>query len=202
MWLALDKRTRTPAFRVIPVLLPNTQMPEKGPLPDFLRRVTWVDFRGGLDDADALHRLVSGIKGIAPGPTVPSPGQPSPPLEADICPYLGLETFQEKDAEFFFGRAALTQRLSGNYCLINQSLSNLQKHGKQPLVQQVRSWPCPAYDLKGSVIKALFPDSLSVAGGKAAGTSLSCGDRSLRQWQIFSGTRWSAPGTATGRVTG
>ena len=82
-------------------------MPEKGPLPDFLRRVTWVDFRSGLDDADAFHRLVSGIKGIAPGPAVPSPDKPSPPPEADICPYLGLETFQEKDAEFFFGRAAL-----------------------------------------------------------------------------------------------
>jgi len=40
MRLALDKRTRNPTFRVIPVLLPNTQMPEKGPLPDFLRRVT------------------------------------------------------------------------------------------------------------------------------------------------------------------
>ena len=29
MRLALDKRTRNPAFRVIPVLLPNTQMPDK-----------------------------------------------------------------------------------------------------------------------------------------------------------------------------
>jgi hypothetical protein len=43
MRLALDKRTVNPAFRVIPVLLPNTQMPDKGPLPGFLRRVTWVD---------------------------------------------------------------------------------------------------------------------------------------------------------------
>jgi hypothetical protein len=111
MRLALDKRTRNPAFRVIPVLLPNTQMPEKGPLPDFLRRVTWVDFRSGLDDADAFHRLVSGIKGIAPGPPVSSPDNPPLPPDADICPYLGLETFQEKDAEFFFGRAALTQWL-------------------------------------------------------------------------------------------
>ena len=111
MRLALDKRTGNPAFRVIPVLLPNTQMPEKGPLPGFLRRVTWVDFRGGLDDADAFHHLVSGIKGIAPGPAVPTPDKPSLPPDADICPYLGLETFQEKDAEFFFGRAALTQWL-------------------------------------------------------------------------------------------
>jgi hypothetical protein len=111
MRLALDKRTRNPAFRVIPVLLPNAPMPEKGPLPDFLRRLTWVDFRSGLDDADALHCLVSGIKGIAPGPPVLSPDSPPPPSDADICPYLGLETFQEKDAAFFFGRAALTQWL-------------------------------------------------------------------------------------------
>jgi WD40 repeat protein len=111
MRLALDMRTRNSAFRVIPVLLPNTQMPEKGPLPDFLRRVTWVDFRSGLDDADTFHRLVSGIKGIAPGPAVLSPGKPSPLPDADICPYLGLETFQEKDVGFFFGRAALTQWL-------------------------------------------------------------------------------------------
>src|SRR4030095_9040111 len=113
MRLALDMRTRNSAFRVIPVLLPNTQMPENVPRPYFLRRVTWVDFRGGLDDADAFHRLVSGIKGIAPGPAVLSPGKPSPLPDADICPYLGLETFQEKDAEFFFGRAALTQWLGG-----------------------------------------------------------------------------------------
>jgi hypothetical protein len=111
MRLALDKRTRNPAFRVIPVLLPNAQMPEKGPLPDFLRRVTWVDFRVGLDDTEALHRLVSGIKGIAPGPAVPAPGKPDLPSAANICPYLGLEAFQEKDADFFFGRAALTQWL-------------------------------------------------------------------------------------------
>jgi hypothetical protein len=108
MRLALDKRTRTPTFRVIPVLLPNTEMPEKGPLPDFLRRVTWVDFRGSLDDPEALHRLVSGIKGMAPGPAALSP---APLPVADLCPYLGLETFQEKDAALFFGRAALTQWL-------------------------------------------------------------------------------------------
>jgi hypothetical protein len=53
--------------------------------------------------------IVSGIKGMAPGPAVPSPNKLSPPSDADICPPLGLETFQEKDAEFFFGRAALTQ---------------------------------------------------------------------------------------------
>ncbi|MBN1810434.1 MAG: hypothetical protein JXA14_01205 [Anaerolineae bacterium] len=34
----------------------------------FLSRLTWVDFRSGLDDADAFHRFVFGIRGVAPGP--------------------------------------------------------------------------------------------------------------------------------------
>jgi hypothetical protein len=74
-------------------------MPEKGPLPDFLRRVTWVDFRSDLDDADAFHRLVSGIKGIAPGPSVPSPDRMSLPPDADICPYLGLARIFHKKGQ-------------------------------------------------------------------------------------------------------
>jgi hypothetical protein len=29
---------------------------------------TWVEFRDSLDDADAFHRLVCGIRGVEPGP--------------------------------------------------------------------------------------------------------------------------------------
>ena len=109
MRLALDKRTRNPAFRVIPVLLPNTQMPDKGPLPGFLRRVTWVDFRGGLDDADAFHHLVSGIKGIAPGPAVPRLTNHLHLLMRTSVPILVSKPSRKRSAEFFFGRAALTR---------------------------------------------------------------------------------------------
>jgi len=105
MRVALNQRIRDPDFRVIPVLLPNAHMPERGRLPPFLARLTWVDFRAGLDDADAFHRLVCGIKGVAPGP----PEEVTPPEE--ICPFRGLAPFREEDAAFFFGREALTQWL-------------------------------------------------------------------------------------------
>ena len=65
---ALEDRVRDKSHRVIPVLLPGAPEPRERPLPRFLRRLTWVDFRNGLDDADAFHRLVSGIKGVEPGP--------------------------------------------------------------------------------------------------------------------------------------
>jgi hypothetical protein len=65
---ALEERVRDKSRRVIPVPLLGAQMPERGRLPRFLSRLTWVDFRGGLDDTDAFNRLVSGIKGVAPGP--------------------------------------------------------------------------------------------------------------------------------------
>jgi formylglycine-generating enzyme required for sulfatase activity len=65
---ALATRASDEDFRVIPVLLPGSFQPRKEELPRFLRRLTWVDFRAGLQDEDAFHRLLSGIRGIAPGP--------------------------------------------------------------------------------------------------------------------------------------
>ena len=67
MRAALDDRVRAADFRVIPVLLPRAEPSDLKTLPKFLRRLTWVDFRGGIDDAEALHRLVAGIKGVRPG---------------------------------------------------------------------------------------------------------------------------------------
>lgn len=67
MRAALDDRIRNGNFRVIPVLLPQAEPADDKQLPRFLRRLTWVDFRGGLEDADALRCLVAGIKGEQPG---------------------------------------------------------------------------------------------------------------------------------------
>jgi hypothetical protein len=64
---ALEERVRDKSRRVIPVLLPGAPDPREKPLPRFLRHLTWVDFRGGLDDEDAFRRLVAGIRGVAPG---------------------------------------------------------------------------------------------------------------------------------------
>ena len=60
---ALNRQTADPSFRVIPVLLPGAKDFNGD---DFLGLRTWVDFREGIDDAEAFHRLVSGIKGVAP----------------------------------------------------------------------------------------------------------------------------------------
>jgi tetratricopeptide (TPR) repeat protein len=67
MRAALDQRARNESFRVIRSLLPGAPQPSLTELPRFLKRLTWVDFRLGLDDAGALHSLVSGINGAPPG---------------------------------------------------------------------------------------------------------------------------------------
>lgn len=65
---ALDERVRDKSLRVIPVLLPGADPKDEKALPRFLRRLTWVDFRAGIDDGAAFRRLVAGIRGEAPGP--------------------------------------------------------------------------------------------------------------------------------------
>jgi tetratricopeptide (TPR) repeat protein len=64
---ALEMRAHDKTRRVIPVLLPGAPDSRDLKLPRFLSRLTWVDFRGGLDDKDALYRLYCGIQGIRPG---------------------------------------------------------------------------------------------------------------------------------------
>jgi hypothetical protein len=81
MRAALDERVRNKSFRVVPILLPGAEPKDKSTLPRFLRRLTWVDFRAGLGDQEAFHRLVAGIKGLPPGRqasslnSAPSPSQ-------------------------------------------------------------------------------------------------------------------------------
>jgi WD40 repeat protein len=104
--LALDRAAKDPDFRLFLVLLPGLPEPfESERLSPFLRLRTWVDFRGGLDDQRAFRSLLSAVQGLPLGPEVP--------IEArdDICPYRGLEAFDEEHAEFFFGRDGDVQRL-------------------------------------------------------------------------------------------
>jgi hypothetical protein len=79
MRVALDRRARdrTRSFRVIPVLLSGADPADPNILPRFLSRMTWVDFRGGLDDANAFNRLLAGICGVAPGADIGSSSVPS-----------------------------------------------------------------------------------------------------------------------------
>jgi formylglycine-generating enzyme required for sulfatase activity/energy-coupling factor transporter ATP-binding protein EcfA2 len=132
-------------FRVIPVLLPGAELPERGGLPPFLRRYAWVDFRPGLDDPHAFDRLVCGIKGIAPG-------EGERPAEEALCPYLGLRPFQEEHAPYFFGRGALTQWLvedlrDGNFLtIIGPSGSGKSSLARAGLVAALRQGALPGSD--------------------------------------------------------
>jgi signal transduction histidine kinase len=67
---ALDGRVHDESRRVIPVLLPGAQEPKRKVLPRFLKLLTWVEFESDLDDIEAFRRLLSGIRGEAPGPDV------------------------------------------------------------------------------------------------------------------------------------
>jgi WD40 repeat protein/energy-coupling factor transporter ATP-binding protein EcfA2 len=106
MRVALNLRTQDPDFSVIPVLLPGANMPERGKMPPFLSRLTWVDLRGGIEDEDAFARLVSGIRGVAPGDLADKCGE----IISGV-PYRGLEKFGPEDAPWFFGRESETQQL-------------------------------------------------------------------------------------------
>ena len=107
MRVAIDRRVRDSQrrFHVIPVLLPGATRAERSSLPTFLAATTWAEFHNSLDDPEAFHRLVCGIRGIEPGA---GPGQA---LYEGQCPYRGLRVFDVEDAPFFFGREALVEWL-------------------------------------------------------------------------------------------
>jgi hypothetical protein len=88
------------------VLLPAVPEPfDATSLPPFLSTRTWIDLRKGIEDSRGFQLLINVIKGVAPGPETPIEPR------ADICPYRGLQTFNEEHAEFFFGRNGDIQRL-------------------------------------------------------------------------------------------
>lgn len=64
---ALDDRVRDKSIRVIPVLLPGADPQDPKTLPRFLRRLSWVDYRNGVEDEEAFRLLIAGIFGQQPG---------------------------------------------------------------------------------------------------------------------------------------
>ena len=110
--LAHTRAAKDPSFRVFPVLLPGVPDPlDENTLPPFVKTRTWVDFRKGLDDPRAFHSLLCGIRGIAPRPKSVSISAADHGGAQDVCPYRGLQVFNEEDARFYFGREADVLRL-------------------------------------------------------------------------------------------
>lgn len=138
--IALDRSTKERKFRVFPVLLPGIVEPfDATTLSPFLSIRTWVDFRKGFEADRTFQDLIHAIKGIPFGPDLP--------LESsqDVCPYRGLQYFDESHAEFFFGRDADSQRLiekiktSKFLAVVGPSgsgKSSLVRAGLLPLIRQ------------------------------------------------------------------
>ncbi|HJU54174.1 MAG TPA: TIR domain-containing protein, partial [Pyrinomonadaceae bacterium] len=104
--LAVDRMAKDRAFRVFLVLLPGLPEPfDTSGLPPFLSTRTWVDLRKGIEDARSFQSLINAIKGLPLGPERPIEERD------DVCPYRGLQAFDEEHAELFFGREADIQRL-------------------------------------------------------------------------------------------
>ena len=91
-----------------PCLAAGGVAPGEEGLPRFLLRTTWVKFSRTLDEEEAFHNLVCGIRGIPPGM-----GRGKGIFEGE-CPYRGLEVFEENNARFFFGREAQVDWLLGH----------------------------------------------------------------------------------------
>lgn len=113
-------------FRVIPALLPGAD-PES--LPTFLKRMMWVDFRGGIDDELAFKKLSAAIRGEAVEESAFT-------LPEDQKPFVGQGSYSESKAQFFFGRNRETDDLielvSGN---AGSLLTGDSGVGKTSLVQ-------------------------------------------------------------------
>jgi tetratricopeptide (TPR) repeat protein len=109
MRAAIDLRVRDSGrrFRVIPVFLPGAEPAERSSLPRFLAATTWVEFRSSLDDKDAFHRLICGIRGISPGEG--PKGKTAPRLTHNL-PFRPNPAFTGRDAELKDLRKKLRRR--------------------------------------------------------------------------------------------
>jgi WD40 repeat protein/class 3 adenylate cyclase len=163
--LALDRAATDPRFRVFPVLLPGIPEPfDAHRLPPFLSTRTWVDFRGGYADERVVQRLINAVKGI------PLAGEEEPEARPGVCPYRGLQVFEEEHAEFFFGRDADVQRLiellkTGRFlAVLGPSGSGKSSLVRAGLVPAIRRGAFPGSDAWRVTVLKPGADPLTVLG--------------------------------------
>jgi tetratricopeptide (TPR) repeat protein len=130
---ALEDRVRDKARRLIPVLLPGAPDARSLKLPRFLRRLTWVDFRAGLGDEEALHNLYCGIRGLEPGPgrepgSAASGGLPS----GSYLPFPRNALFTGREADLQSLADNLLESTPAN-TVISQAVSGMGGIGKTQL---------------------------------------------------------------------
>ncbi len=139
---AIEERVQDKKRRVIPVLLPSAPDNKTLKLPRFLKRLTWVDLRAGINDEETLYRLECGIKGISPGKTskkesaVPSKDDAPPPVgDLPIGSYLPFPP-----NPLFEGRIEALKKLAesllnntGTSVVINQAIIGMGGLGKTQL---------------------------------------------------------------------
>ena len=137
--VAIDRRGREEAFRVIPVLLPGAERPRRGNVAhlEFLINASWVEFRRSIDDDSAFRSLKWGITGEKPD--APERGR-----YQGLCPYRGLEVFRAEDSRFFFGRDDL----------IDWLVSDLRREVRTPQGVRFLSVLGPSGSGKSSVVLA------------------------------------------------
>ncbi len=102
MQMALSRLAMDRQYRVIPVLLPKAKRGKRGAV-DFLTNLNCVDFPNSIEDPLGFDKLVRGIRRTSM--------RRAGVVNKTACPYLGLRTFDIKDAPYFYGREALTDWL-------------------------------------------------------------------------------------------
>ncbi|MGH9265608.1 MAG: TIR domain-containing protein [Acidimicrobiales bacterium] len=95
--VAQDRAAKDRDFRLFMVLLPGAPEPFDPSLA-FLSTRTWVDLRDGSPGRDAFRDLVCAITGTPRRSLDPATD------DGEVCPYRGLESYDEEHARFFFGR--------------------------------------------------------------------------------------------------
>lgn len=174
---ALNRQTREGGrrFPVLPVLLPQSQKPDR---TGFLSLNTWIDLRDGLSEA-GLSQLLFALGG---------PGEKT--RVGAECPYRGLTAFTEDDGPWFEGRREQTEELfqairsqslialvapsgSGKSSLVRAGLTPLLRRQKPPditwEVAIARPGDRPFRFIAEALMPLLEPDASRAARLEGAG---------------------------------